>query len=193
MKVVIIDDEQISIDRFKYLLGYFKEVEVLAEYVDPKKALEEIPALHPDIIFTDVEMPNLSGIELAQKLHEIRSSGDLVFITAYEQYAIKALRENALDYLLKPVDIDDLKACFQRFRDKTQTRFQHLDQLKEQYQLSPREIEILMCILKGQSSQKMAETLFISVHTANTHRRNILAKIGVESSKELIVRFSNHN
>lgn len=100
MKAIIIDDERLARQELKNLLSAHKEVEVIAECADANEALAKIKELKPDVIFCDINMPGKSGLELVE---EISGVVDVVFVTAYDEHAIKAFEVNAFDYLLKPV------------------------------------------------------------------------------------------
>jgi len=100
MKAIIIDDERLARQELKTLLAVHKEVEIVAECNNAEMAKEKISELAPDVIFLDVQMPGKTGFEL---LEEISAVPDVVFVTAYDEHAIKAFEINAFDYLLKPV------------------------------------------------------------------------------------------
>jgi len=100
MKAIIIDDERLARQELKNLLSVHKEVEIIAECADATEALTKIKELKPDVIFCDINMPGKSGLELVE---EISGVVDVVFVTAYDEHAIKAFEVNAFDYLLKPV------------------------------------------------------------------------------------------
>lgn len=107
LKAVIVDDEPDSVDLLQMQLAkYCPQVEVAGAYTSSVKAVEVIEVLNPDLLFLDVEMPVLNGFELLEKISHLDLS--VIFITAYNQFALKAFRFNALDYLVKPVDIDEL-------------------------------------------------------------------------------------
>lgn len=100
MKVIIIDDERLARQELKNLLATYKEIEIIAECSDAIQAKEKINELKPDVIFCDIQMPGKTGLELVE---EISGAVDVVFVTAYDEHAIKAFELNAFDYLLKPV------------------------------------------------------------------------------------------
>jgi two-component system LytT family response regulator len=107
LKTIIIDDEPDSTRLLQLKLAqHCPQVEVIAVYNSSVKAFNEIESLQPDLLFLDIEMPLINGFELLEKLGQINFS--VVFITAYNQYALKAFRFNALDYLLKPIETDSL-------------------------------------------------------------------------------------
>ena len=108
LKAVIVDDEIDSIAMLRLQLERdCKNIYNVTDFSSAEKALEHIPSMAPDIIFLDVEMPILNGFEILERLLPLRFN--VVFITAYSQYAIRAFKFNAIDYLLKPVSSEDLK------------------------------------------------------------------------------------
>jgi len=115
MKAIIIDDERLARQELKNLLTAHKEVEIIAECPDATQAKEKINELKPDIIFCDIQMPGKSGLELVE---EISATIDVVFITAYDEHAIKAFELNAFDYLLKPVQADRLAETIKKLSIK---------------------------------------------------------------------------
>lgn len=100
MKAIIIDDERLARQEIKNLLSEYKEIEVIDECANAEEAKEKIAALKPDVIFLDIQMPGKTGLEL---IEEISGLPEVVFVTAYDEYALRAFEVNALDYLLKPV------------------------------------------------------------------------------------------
>jgi two-component system LytT family response regulator len=107
-KVVIIDDEQHSIDTLRWKLeNYCPDVSVIAAFSDPKEGIVFLQKNKPDLLFLDIEMPLLNGFDVLEEVGEI--SFDVIFTTAYDKFGIKAVKINALDYLLKPVQNKELK------------------------------------------------------------------------------------
>jgi two-component system LytT family response regulator len=126
IRVVIVDDETHCSEAIHILLTQLTQpIEVLAKFNDPREALHYLKSNSCDIVFLDIEMPNLTGFDLLNKLHSF--SFDVVFTTAYNQYAIQAFDFSALSYLLKPVDESDLQACINRWVEKKQ-KFLRVDQ-----------------------------------------------------------------
>ena len=105
MKAIIIDDERLARQELRNLLSVHKEIEVIAECNNAQSAKEKIAELNPDVIFLDIQMPGKTGLEL---IEEVSALPDVVFVTAYDEYAIKAFEVNAYDYLLKPVSPERL-------------------------------------------------------------------------------------
>lgn len=107
LKAIIIDDEPDSIKLLQLQLAqYCPDIEIVDTFTNSVKALSVVEKLQPDLIFLDIEMPVMNGFELLEKILYLPFS--VIFITAYNQYALKAFRFNALDYLVKPIDAKDL-------------------------------------------------------------------------------------
>jgi len=113
IKALIIDDEKHCCDNLQWQLKqYCPEVEVIAACANAKQGLDEIHQRQFNLIFLDVEMPGMSGFEMLQQLAEINF--DIIFTTAFNQYAIRAIKFGALDYLVKPIDRDELRAAIDK-------------------------------------------------------------------------------
>src|SRR2546430_15648692 len=114
LRAVLVDDEQLARDELGYLLGEVGGVEGIGQAGNGVEALTTIDRLQPDVVFLDVQMPGLTGFEVARRLLESRVSAHIIFVTAYDQHAIEAFEVNAVDYLLKPVDPSRLGLAIQR-------------------------------------------------------------------------------
>ena len=132
---IIIDDEQEACDRFESLLSKIPGVEVTAKENNPEKGIKEVIKLFPDIVFLDVEMPGKSGFDVVSEIREMKVFPTFIFVTGYNQYAIKAIRNAAFDFLLKPVDIDELKEAINRFNNLQGEKQKNLlpEKLKSEY------------------------------------------------------------
>jgi two-component system LytT family response regulator len=115
MKAIIVDDERLARNELKSLLANHKEIEVIAECANANEAKEKIDQLKPDVVFLDINMPGKSGLELVE---EISALPDVVFVTAYDEHAIKAFELNAFDYLLKPVQPQRLQETLKKLAEK---------------------------------------------------------------------------
>ncbi|MBE0650050.1 MAG: response regulator transcription factor [Bacteroidales bacterium] len=169
---VLVDDDPLALERMEALLELTGRVKIIQKMSSPEAAPDEIMRIQPDMVFLDVEMPGLSGFEVVKmvRLHDCFPT--FVFVTGYNQYAIKAIKAEAFDYLLKPVDLDELNDCLTRYQENKQP-----DYFRHFYQLSDREKEIQRLVAEGKTSLEIAEILFISKNTADTHRRNIRKKL----------------
>lgn len=121
MKAIIIDDERLARQELKHLLEAHKDtISIIGEASNGKEGLELIKELSPDLIFLDIQMPEMTGFEMLKQLDEIPK---VVFVTAYDDYAIDAFKVNALDYLLKPVEPALLKETVEKLDQNTEEDF----------------------------------------------------------------------
>lgn len=121
----IVDDENTARERLIYLIKHFLkgELEIIGQAGKVQEALHQIPKLLPEISFLDIEMPGMTGLELAQQLQAKGYRGKIIFVTAFSHYSVKAIRANAFDYILKPIDVDELKLAIKRFKSKAERQF----------------------------------------------------------------------
>src|SRR4029079_890179 len=116
LRALLVDDEQLARDELGYLLGQIGGVEVLGQAGNGIEALSAIERLRPDVVFLDVQMPGLTGFEVARRMVDAATAAHIIFVTAYDQHAIEAFEVNAVDYLLKPVDQARLEVALERAR-----------------------------------------------------------------------------
>src|SRR6185436_10239965 len=121
IRALIIDDEPLARRRIKSLLAHDSSIDVIGECSDGSKAVSSITELTPDLVFLDVQMPAMDGFEVIKTVGAERMP-TVIFVTAYDQYALKAFEVNALDYLLKPFD----RSRFQKTLDRAKTMIRHL-------------------------------------------------------------------
>jgi len=119
IRAIIIDDERLARNELKKLLTEHPEVEIVAEAANAVEGLEKIEQYNPDLIFLDIQMPGKTGFEL---LEELDRAPEVIFTTAYDDYAIKAFEVNALDYLLKPVEQGRLADALQKMQGSSERK-----------------------------------------------------------------------
>lgn len=123
IRALIIDDEKKGITILKQLLQrHCPQAEVVATSSNPKEAIALIAEHKPNLVFMDIEMPGMNGFELLKSLDEINF--EVIFTTAFNEYAVKAIRFSALDYLLKPIDAEELKTAVRRMETKMKSSAQ---------------------------------------------------------------------
>jgi two-component system, LytTR family, response regulator len=123
INALIIDDESYACQALATLLkNHCPEVTVAATCQDPREAVALIDKIKPQLVFLDIEMPHMNGFAFLEKCRP--GSFDVIFTTSYDQYAIKAIKFSALDYLLKPVDATELKTAVQKYRERREPVFQ---------------------------------------------------------------------
>jgi len=116
LRAVLVDDEQLARDELLFLLGQVGGVEIIGQAGNGVEALTAIDKLQPDVVFLDVQMPGLTGFEVARRMLDTRALPQIIFVTAFDQHAIEAFEVNAVDYLLKPVDPARLEIAVDRAR-----------------------------------------------------------------------------
>lgn len=115
LKVILIDDERLARSELKRLLQDFPDIEVVGEAANANEGIEKIESLSPDLIFLDIQMPGKTGFDM---LTELEKTPHVIFVTAYDEYAIKAFEVNALDYLMKPVEPKRLADAIMKVKQK---------------------------------------------------------------------------
>lgn len=119
IKAIIVDDEIDCCETIAELLQtYFPDIEVTGIYHNGEEALPAILQQQPDLVFLDVEMPKMNGFEMLEQLPQVNF--DIIFTTSYDQYALKAIRFSAIDYLLKPIDRNELQKAVQKVIQRSQ-------------------------------------------------------------------------
>jgi two-component system, LytTR family, response regulator len=121
LTAVVADDEQLARDELCFLLGQLDGIEVVGQAANGVEALDEIARHAPDVAFLDVQMPGLTGFEVARRLMETGTGPSVIFVTAFDQRAIEAFEVNAVDYVLKPVDSARLETAVSRARKRLGT------------------------------------------------------------------------
>lgn len=138
IKAVIIDDESYACQALATLIrNHCPDVGIAAICQDPREAVTVVNIIKPQLVFLDIEMPHINGFGFLERCAPV--SFDVIFTTSYNQYAIKAIKVSALDYLLKPVDAAELKSAVQKYRERTAS-------------ISQQQFEILLAKLQQPSS-----------------------------------------
>ncbi|MFL9484287.1 LytR/AlgR family response regulator transcription factor [Chitinophagaceae bacterium LWZ2-11] len=174
LKAIIVDDEPDSTSLLRLQLErHCPQITAINIFNSSRKALEEIEVLNPDLVFLDIEMPEINGFELLEKLMPFRFA--VVFVTAYNQYALKAFRFNALDYLVKPVEVNDLIAVVNKVGQ--QVRPINMHQL-EQMQTLMRGAPITKIAVPSHTGISFIELNDIMYVEANNNYSKLLLKDG---------------
>lgn len=127
LKTIIVDDERLARKELAGLLKNFPEIEVISECSNADEALEAIQIHNPDLVFLDVQMPGKSGFDMLEQMDSVPR---VIFVTAFDEYALKAFEVNALDYLLKPVEEDRLADALQKVNKSIQREVQLIEAAK---------------------------------------------------------------
>jgi two-component system LytT family response regulator len=133
MKAIVVDDSRLARNELKRLLKDFEQIEIIGEAADASEAKQLIEEKSPDLIFLDIQMPGKNGFELLESLEDVP---DVIFTTAYDEYAIKAFDYNALDYLQKPVQKDRLAGALNKLIEKRdKIKSSHEERMTENHQV----------------------------------------------------------
>ena len=157
LRAVLVDDEQLARDELGYLLGQVGGVEVIGQAGNGLEALTTIERLQPDVVFLDVQMPGLTGFEVARRIVVGHAPSQIIFVTAYDQHAIEAFEVNAVDYLLKPVDPARLEVAVQRARRRVSSDLP----LRGPTHVDPEQLERIIQLVTDRQSRR--ERLAIKV------------------------------
>ena len=183
-KAILVDDETDAIDLLAELLKEYPEIEVVDTVNDTRKAYRAILENEPDLVFLDIRMPRETGLELSEKLKNLPFPPAVIFITAYDQFAISAIKQAALDYVLKPVDRKKLREAVARFK---QTKRQaetddRLEQLFSRFLHSPK---IKFNTRTGFTMLNPAEIIYFQaegnyseIHTAKGEKEVVTTNLG---------------
>ena len=134
IRAVLVDDERISLSALTANLDEVcSEMVIAGAFDNPRDALHGIPDLKPDVLFLDIEMPNMNGFSLLKAMRPLQF--EVIFTTAYSEFAIEALRISALDFLLKPIDMAELKTAIENLQERIIDRGNSLAKLEQQLQV----------------------------------------------------------
>lgn len=167
LKVLIVDDEALARRGLKHRLRNISDTEIVAEARNGREALKYIRELKPDLVFLDIQMPGMGGFEVVAELRG-EAMPAIVFVTAFDEYAIKAFESNALDYLLKPIEDSRLHEALNRVRD--------LHQQKKAVQHK----KSLLKLLGDITGENVANMRDLSAASVEKMRRTEVSKLGIK-------------
>jgi DNA-binding NarL/FixJ family response regulator len=204
-KVLIADDHAILRDGIRYLITRMKNMKVVGEAVTGLEAFQKFEHLQPDLLILDISLPDKNGMQVAQQILTKSPEANIIILSMYDEdeYINRCLELGVKGYVVKNESGTELELAIQSvidgrnyFSSQVQKvifrkHSQNVAQAKKRehiVQLTKRESEIIGLISQGLTSQEMADKLFISPRTVETHRANLLKKVGVKNSMELINR-----
>lgn len=199
IRIGIVDDHQIIIDGLVSLLSKYKQLQVELTSNSGSKMLELLPANQIDILLTDVMMPEMSGNELAKKVRELYPSIKIIALSMSGQaHTVSEMIEDAdiVGYLLKQTNATELATAIQKvydggiyFQEDILNELSRADDEKKTtsaVKITNREKQLIGLIEKDLSNKEIAAALHISLHTVETHRKNILRKTGASNALTLV-------
>ncbi len=148
IRALVVDDEPLARDMIREMLASDSDVEIVAECANGREAVAAIKSAQPDIVFLDIQMPELGGFEVLESL-DPETTPYIIFVTAYDQYAVRAFEVHAFDYLLKPFDQERFNAAWDRVKaqiklEQSGERDRHILALLEELKSGPRHLERLV-------------------------------------------------
>ena len=170
LTAILVDDEIMSLNSLRLKIsGNFPEIQVLAACTSAGDGLGAIEEMHPDIVFLDIEMPIMNGFTMLQSLQY--RSFEIIFVTAYDHYAIKAIKYSALDYLIKPVEIEELSQAIDKAIQKRESSSnQRLELLLENLRHDSKEIrKIAISSPEGLQFVRLENLLYLEATGNYTH------------------------
>ncbi|MBM7581512.1 DNA-binding NarL/FixJ family response regulator [Caldicoprobacter guelmensis] len=211
IKVLIADDHSLFRKGLEQLLELENDIEVIGEASNGKEVIEKAVELNPDVILMDINMPIKNGINAIKDLKEKGCPAKIIMLTVHDdqEYLLEAIRTGASGYIMKDADVDHLlKAIRDVYRGETYIQpnlsgklIKDFDRLNyysvrkefEQYNLTPREIEVLLLIADGKNNKEIANELYISEKTVKNHVSNIFKKLDVnDRTQAAIYVLKNH-
>ena len=196
IRAIIVDDEHYCCDTLETMLEkYCPDVELIAVAHSGEEAFDSIHKYQPDLVFLDIEMPRMNGFDMLQKIGNI--SFEIIFTTSFDQYALKAIRFSALDYLLKPIDKDDLQAAVQKVIQRTQKPItQQLQLLMQKLQQPTNPInKIALPTLEGLQMVQVGSILYCESDSNYTTfflkgKQRIIVSRTLKEMEELLADYS---
>lgn len=204
-KVFVCEDHAIIVDGLKLLLDNNTEFSLAGFTYSGGELLAQLHKVQPDILLLDLNLKEHDGLSLLEQLRKVNQNIKVLILTMYqdEELIERARKLGANGYLPKNVGNEGLLLAFREvetnpfyvpdsLKKKIEQRSAYRDQFIDKMKLTRREVEIIRSIADGQPSHQIAEKLFVSPHTIETHRKNILRKLGLSNAAEL-VRFAHEN
>ena len=204
IELIIADDHTLFIDGLRSLLKDEKDMHVMDIANDGKELLSILSAVSPDIILLDINMPLLNGLDTTKYIRQIYPRLKIIMLSTYnDEHLIERSKElGANGYLLKTTGKEELlqtirlvsqgQSCFPYRFPKTADTCDETDRFLKQFNITNREKEVLQHIKAGLTNQQIAEELFLSVYTVETHRKNIMHKLQL-NTPALLMKFIIEN
>ena len=198
MRVLIVDDHPVTRDGLKSAFGMSDEIDIVGEASSGEEALREVESANPDIVFMDVRMPGMNGIQATRLIRERHPETRVILFTIDESRAsvAEAIQAGVSGYLLKDASVNELiNAARQAMEGRAVIHPSLTQAFIEEVQLvdrspgqplSPREIEILQKIAYGATTKEVADQLGISFHTVKTHLERIFEKLGANDRAQAV-------
>jgi len=196
--LIIADDHTLFIDGLKQLLKDEADMKIIEVANNGRELLDILTTHKADIVLLDINMPVLNGLDTARYIKQSYSNFKIILLSTYndEHLIEKAKKLGANCYLLKTTNKDELlqtirlvfngQACFPYRQPALRNEFDDNDYFLKQFNITKREMEILLLLKRNNTNQQIADSLFLSIYTVETHRKNIMHKLGLNSPGALV-------
>ena len=198
-RIVLADDHALFLQGLKKVLEGAADLEVIGEAADGIELLDLMNKLVLDMVILDISMPNLRGLEAIQEIKQRHPNAKILMLTMHKdkEYLYQAIAAGAHGYFLKKDAGEELFSAIEKVRhgkiyispSLSEDLTDHWQQIRQGMQkplLTPREIEVLRLIAEGKSNREIGDLLFISVHTVERHRANIMEKLNLKKTADLV-------
>jgi two-component system response regulator NreC len=205
IKIVIADDHQLFRNGIVSILQKEESFDVVGEAADGNELLALLEQKNVDIALVDLSMPGMSGQDVLVQAKQLYPNTRFIMLTMHDegQYVVKSVRNGAHGYLLKNVDENELKLAIKEVYAGKKYFNRHITELminnmgvvenEAENELTPRELEVLKLVSEGRITKEIANQLSVSTRTIETHRVNMMKKLGVQNSAELIKKAAKMN
>lgn len=206
IRLIIADDHQVLLDGFNAIFDQIDDIEVVATAQNGKEVLNLLKTQQTDVILMDINMPVLNGVEACKKITKSYPGIKVIALTMYDQqsYFKRMIQYGAKGYLLKNDKADEIESAIRKVVEggiyvssQLQSMLTSIDFISGKkssmmgFEISDREKEVLSHIAEGRTDQEISKLLFISFHTVNSHRKNLLLKMGAKNTAELVKKAMN--
>jgi len=199
IRLVLADDHKMFAKGIANLLEKEDDMQIMGIFTNGRELIDFLKQQEVDIVLTDMNMPGMDGLAAIQQINKEKINAKVIVLSMYDEEEIfkKCAKQGVNGYVLKDADPDELIYTIREVNEgqhvmhfqrvlKQVDEDQYYDAYKQKFKLSLRELQILTLIKDGQSNQDIAEALFLSIYTVETHRKNIHHKLGVNTAVELM-------
>ncbi len=198
--VLIADDHDIIREGIKNILRHQDDYEIVGEAVDGEDVLEKVKSLKPDVLLLDITMPKRSGLEILDEIRQLSRDTRVIIISVHkaDAYVMRAIKSGVRGYLNKENAADDLLPALRKVTAGQvylagevsgyllEKVSKGPEELSKDQALSEREMEVLRLVVEGKTAREIAEKLFISARTVENYKNNLLKKLGLHKTSDLI-------
>jgi DNA-binding NarL/FixJ family response regulator len=197
VKVIIADDHQLFVEGILSMFASDDQVQFIAKTYSGEELLKRMINTNPDVILLDIKMPGLDGVTVLKQLKEKYKALKVIMLSTYSDFQTvnNCIKNGADGYLLKNASFDELKnaimgvqsdeGLFPMTSDQTDPEKAKFEFYAQSYKITRKEFDIMQLIKEGYTNQKISDTLFRSVYTIETHRKNIIQKLNLKNSGAL--------